>query len=114
MAFTASQHDGVLVLTTDVAEIDSGNSARVRSELLKAIGPAPKVVLDLRNLKFLDSSGLGTILSAMRHVTSNGGELKISNVTRPVQAILELVRFHRIVEILDTQEDAVSTFVSES
>ncbi len=110
MALKIEEQDGIKIITPEYTEIDAGNSGEVKKQLIEAVGSSRNVVLDLQQLQFLDSSGLGILLSAMRHVAGNGGELKVCSVTRPVQAILELVRFHRIVDTMNTREEAVHAF----
>ena len=60
---------------------------------------ARKVVFDLRELRFVDSSGLGAILSCLRQLNGKGGELKLCGMTKPVRALFELVRMHKIFDI---------------
>lgn len=73
-------------------------------------GGADKVVLDMSHLQFVDSSGLGAILSCLRKLNSAGGDLKLIGMTRPVRALFELVRMHRIMDIYDTETEALRAF----
>ena len=69
-----------------------------------------KLVFDLSRLRFVDSSGLGAFLSCLRHVNAKGGDLKLCGMSKPVRAVFELVRLHRIFDILGTREEAVRAF----
>ena len=102
--------DDVAIVTIPEETLDAGNA----QEFKKSVGPAlaanDKVVFDLSRLLFVDSSGLGVILSALRTLNSRGGDLKLCGLTQQVRVLFELVRMHRIFEIFDTREEALRAF----
>ena len=63
-------------------------------------------------MRFVDSSGLGSFLSCLRKVLAGGGGLKLCGMSRQVRAIFELVKLHQILEIHDTSDEAVRAFQS--
>lgn len=73
-------------------------------------GDTKKVVFDMSSLQFIDSSGLGAILSCLRKLNGAGGELKLCGMTKPVRALFELVRMHRIMDIYETSDEAVKSY----
>jgi anti-sigma B factor antagonist len=72
------------------------------------------VVFDLRELRFVDSSGLGAILSCLRQLNAKGGDLKLCEMTKPVRALFELVRMHKIFDIYVTKEQALRALGGQS
>jgi anti-sigma B factor antagonist len=72
--------------------------------------PGVKLLFDLEKLKFVDSSGLGALLSCLRQVTAVKGELKLCGMAKPVHALFELVRMHRVFDILITRDEALRSF----
>ena len=68
------------------------------------------VVFDLSNVEFVDSSGLGSILSCLRLLNASGGDLKLCHMRKPVRVLFELVRMHRVFDIAETLDDAVKAF----
>jgi anti-sigma B factor antagonist len=58
----------------------------------------------------VDSSALGAILTCLRRLKEAGGDLKICGLSKSVRIIFELVRFHKIMDIYGTQEEAVNAF----
>jgi anti-sigma B factor antagonist len=68
------------------------------------------VILDLGRLRFIDSSGLGAMLSCLRQLNAAGGDLKLCGMSKAVRAVFELVRMHKIFDIYGTREQAVSAF----
>ena len=110
MLIIVAEIKGVAVLTPDIANLDAGNVREFKDEALPRLTDAKKVVFDLSRIQFVDSSGLGAILSALRKVNSNGGELKICGMTRTVHALFELVRMHRVFDIHKERDDAIKAF----
>jgi anti-sigma B factor antagonist len=100
----------VTVAAVQAAEFDGGNADDFKQEIAPVLEKTKKLVLDLGRVQFVDSSGCGAILSCLKGLTAAGGDLKLCNVSRPVRSVFELIRLHRICEILDTREAAVKAF----
>jgi anti-sigma B factor antagonist len=66
-----------------------------------------RLVLDLSHVGFIDSSGLGAILSVLKRMGDNGN-LILCGVTEPVACMLKLTRMDRVLTICKTVEDAVA------
>lgn len=66
-----------------------------------------RAVLDMSQLQFVDSSGLGAILSCLRELNKRDGDLSLCGLTKPVRTLFELVRMHRVFEIFNTREEAI-------
>jgi anti-anti-sigma factor len=69
-----------------------------------------KIILDIQKIKFIDSSGLGSLLSILRLVKDQGGDIKIANMKKPIRALFELVSMHKIFEIYNSVEEAEQGF----
>ena len=89
------------------------NVKSFRSEMEKFLGSGAKIVLDMSALHFIDSSGIGALLSCINKAKSINGSVRLCAVTLPVQNILELVRADRFVQVFDMLEDAVHSFGSK-
>ena len=63
-----------------------------------------KLVIDLSQVNFMDSSGIGLIMSFLKHMKSKGGNLILEYPTLGVQKLFEMTRFDEIVEIKKTPE----------
>ncbi|MBZ5600750.1 MAG: STAS domain-containing protein [Acidobacteriia bacterium] len=101
---------GVAVATVPVDELDASNSGEFKRDIGPVLQLQPRVVFDLGQLRFVDSSGLGAMLSCLRQLTAKGGDLKLCSMSKQVRALFELVRMHRIFEIYNTRQDAVQAF----
>ncbi len=69
-----------------------------------------KLVIDMGGIDFIDSSGLGALVSSLRSVNKLGGDIKIAALQDQVRAIFELTRLHRIFGIFDDSNAAAESF----
>jgi len=69
-----------------------------------------KLVIDIGAVDFIDSSGLGTLVSSLRSVNKSGGDIKISSLQDQVRAIFELTRLHRVFGIYEDGNTAAMSF----
>jgi len=107
----AVDHIGdVAVAVLPVDELDASNAGEFKRAIAPVLEANTKLVVDVSRLRFVDSSGLGAFLSCLRHVNAKGGDLKLCGMSKPVRTVFELVRLHRIFDILGTQEEAVRAF----
>ncbi|MFN0085238.1 MAG: STAS domain-containing protein [Blastocatellia bacterium] len=90
--------------------LDAGNAKEFKRDIMPALNGHSRVIFEMSELKFVDSSGLGTILSALRQLNSSGGDLKLAGMQKPVRALFELVRMHRIFDIYNTRDEALAAF----
>ena len=100
----------VSVAVVPVEELDADNALAFTHAVGPVLETSPKVVLDLSRLRFLDSSGLGAFLGCLHTTQTRGGSLKLCGMSKPVRAVFELVRAHRVLEIHDTRDEAVRAF----
>ncbi|NLH99446.1 MAG: STAS domain-containing protein [Chthonomonadales bacterium] len=110
MALKTHVIDGVTVVTVPGPNLDSGNADEFRTEVAPILAQSGKVVFDLGELEFVDSSGLGSFLTCLRQLNATGGDLKLCRMRKQVRTLFELVRMHRVFEILGTPAEAVAAF----
>lgn len=68
------------------------------------------LVLDLEGLDFLDSSGLGALVSCLRRVREKKGEIKLAGLRPEVRSIFDITRVSRLFDISENVSDAVKAF----
>lgn len=112
MELSVQDLDDVAVVELPVEELDAGNANDLKRDVEPILERHTKVVFDLGRVRFIDSSGLGAVLSSLRRTTAKGGDLKLCCLSPHVRSVFELVRMHRIFEIFDTREAAVGAFRS--
>jgi anti-sigma B factor antagonist len=69
-----------------------------------------KIVIDLSNVKWMNSSGLGTMMGCMTSLKNAGGDLKLCGVTEKVKSLFMITKLITIFDTHDTPEDAVAAF----
>ncbi len=83
-------------------------------ELKKLIQENKKnIVVDLADVKFMNSSGLGMMISGLTTVKNAGGVLKLANVTEKIHSLLMITKLITIFETFDSLDTAVKSFVTE-
>ena len=94
-------------------ELDASNAAEFKRDMSPLLETNARLVLDLSLLRFVDSSGLGAFISCLRRLNAKGGDLKLCGMSKQVRAVFELVRMHRVFDILGSKEDALREFKRE-
>jgi anti-sigma B factor antagonist len=98
---------GTAIVGFPVDNLDAGNVKDFRAAIQAVADTHDIVVLDMQRLNFVDSSGLGALLSCLRTMKGKKGQLLLCGMTKPVRALFELVRMHRIFSIYNSQEEAL-------
>jgi anti-sigma B factor antagonist len=113
MELVVEKMDDVTVVILPGEELDASNTKEFKSDMAPLLQAQAKVVFDLSQLRFVDSSGLGSFLSCLRQLNATGGDLKLCGMSQRVRALFELVRMHRIFDIYTTRDEAVRAFQPE-
>lgn len=107
-----TEQQGVLTVNLDMANLDASQAPAFKKKMIALVDQenCSRVVLDIGTLQFIDSSGLGSLLSILRHLNSLQGDLKLAHMTEPVRAMFEIVRMHKLFEIFASTEEAIDSF----
>lgn len=107
---TAGQAGTVAVVTLAVDELDASNTAEFKERIAPVLQTRNRILIDLTQLRFIDSSGLGAMLSCLRQLSSKDGDLKLCGLSKGVRAAFELVRLHRVLDLHDSRQAALAAF----
>jgi anti-sigma B factor antagonist len=107
---TTEKNNGVIFVALQAESLDASNTNEFKRTVAAAVEPKAKVVLDLSQVQFIDSSGCGAILAFLRQLATVGGDLKLCCVTKPVRSLFELVRLHKILDMYDKCEEAAKSY----
>ena len=69
-----------------------------------------KILLNLGDVSYIDSSGIGELVSAYTSVTNQGGQLKLLNLTKRVKDLLQITKLYTIFDVYDDEGHAVTSF----
>lgn len=97
---------GRALIITIAGEIDLSNAALVSQKIQEAEGTSTNVVLDLENLQFMDSTGLGVVVNLGKRVKERGGELAIVIVKPSIRKLFSITAFDKRFRIFDSAAQA--------
>ena len=69
-----------------------------------------KILLNLGDVSYIDSSGIGELVSGFTTVTNQGGQLKLLNLTKRVRDLLQITKLYTVFEVFDDEAAAVRSF----
>lgn len=110
IASTETANCQILILSVPFEAIDAGNVLEFRELLKHEFRTNARVILDLSECEFIDSAGLGAIVWGIRRLAEINGELRISGIRKPVQALFELVRMNKLAAVFEQTQEAVDSF----
>lgn len=110
MEVTMEQQKDVMVVIPAGKHLDASNARQFKGEMISVLETHTKVVCDMSQLEFVDSSGLGALVSCLRQLQATGGDLKLCGMAEPVRVLFELVRMHRLFDIHMIRDEAVQAF----
>ncbi len=90
---------------------DAYNAPAVRQWFANTIGNNSScIIVNLKEVSFMDSTGLSTLVQALKHTRNWQGDLRLCCLQQPVRIIFELTRLDRVFEIYNDEMDAVRAF----
>ena len=105
---STTERQGDTVIIKPQGEIDLSRASSFRNLLAQAIDDADaRVVVDLRQVPYMDSSGLATLVEAMQLSRRTDTRLVLFGLQEKVRSIFEIARLDAIFTITETQDDAV-------
>ncbi len=113
MTIKVSQRDVAGVVVLDLSgRITLGEpSARLRESLRQLLNQGQKkILLNLADVNYIDSSGLGELVSGYTTVKNHGGQLKLLNLTKKVNDLLQVTKLYTVFEVHDNEARAVQSF----
>src|ERR1700693_2993067 len=111
LKITNREVDGVAVLALDGRIVLGEETSALREKVKSLLGEGKKqLVLDLRNVTMIDSSGLGALVAAHSSAKSAGASLRLCNLGSRTNELLQITKLVTVFEASDTEADAVSSF----
>ena len=102
--------NGVTVLAP-TGRLDVAGAPALKEAIGEAVknGP-PKVVIDMEGVSFVDSTGLGSVIAALKQIRNSQGELRLAAPNQQVRVVLELTTLDRVFPYYATLEEALAGF----
>jgi anti-sigma B factor antagonist len=110
---TNSEVDGVSVVTLDGRIVLGEESTSFREKLKSMLAEGKKkIVLNMVNVKYIDSSGLGTLVAAHVSAKTQGASLRLCNLGKKFHEVMQITKLLTVFDVYDTEAAAVSSFQS--
>ena len=104
------EKDGIAILELG-GEIDSLNSSEIGRLIMAYLERGnTKIIVSLKDVTYLDSSGLGILIGGMNKTKEKGGMFKLCGLQNAVRKVFEMAKLVEIFEIHDTEEAALKSF----
>src|SRR6201996_1111667 len=105
------QGDGVTILDLSGRITLGEGSVTLRDTIRDLVAKGDKnILLNLGDVSYIDSSGIGELVSAYTSVKNAGGELKLLNLTKKVQDLLQITKLYTVFDVRDDEATAISSF----
>ena len=100
-----------LVIEFLTSELDHHitNEVRDKIDFILDSKSVKNIVFDFKNIRFMDSSGIGVIIGRYKKISNDGGKVSVINVNDRVKKIFDLSGMNKIVNIYDTHEEVISS-----
>ena len=110
MQIETKKMEGVTVLHVK-GNLDADSVASFKKTAYKLVEEGcHRLVLDCSHLDFVDSMGLGAMISLLRRVRTHKGDLKVAGLNQEVRSVFEITRLHHLFEISNDSKTAVERF----
>ena len=111
LAIASREVDGVTVLGLSGRITLGEGSVQLRDAIRDLIGKGQKsILLDLGDVNYIDSSGLGELVSAYTTARNQGATLKLLKLTKKVHDLLQLTKLYTVFDIYDDEATAIGFF----
>ena len=110
MAFTVNRIGEVTVVDVD-GQLIVGNRQELKQRVLDELeGGGRKFLIDFTNTGYIDSSGLGVLVSLSKKIREMGGELRLSTLNEDLRTLFELTKLDTLFRIADSRDEGLSGF----
>lgn len=111
MKISTRQVDGVTILDLSGRITLGEGSVQLRDAVRDLLSKGQKhILLNLAEVNYIDSSGIGELVSAFTTVRNQGGELKLLKLTKKVHDLLQITKLYTVFDIKDDEAQAIASF----
>jgi len=111
MKFKTKEHNDVTIIALYSNMMGGPDAATLNALLHELVEKGKKkVVIDLANVRLMNSSGLGTLIAGLTTMRNAGGDLKLANISEKIQSLLVVTKLNTIFEQYSSIEKAIESF----
>jgi len=110
MSFSMHRQGDVLVVDVE-GQLIVGNRQELKQKVLDELERGErKFLIDFSRTGYIDSSGLGVLVSLSKKIREQGGELRLANLNEDLRTLFELTKLDTLFNIADTRDEALTGF----
>ena len=106
--------EGVQVISCSGRIVFGDESSQLREWVKRELAENSRVLLDLADVTYIDSGGIGTLVSLFTSARSAGGDIKLVHLTKRVNDLLQITKLITVFESYDDEQQALKAFSSGS
>ena len=111
MNLKTEANNDLMVIYVREERLDAHNAEELKAEMNRLFeGGTKDILIDLKEVRFIDSSGLGVLVSGFKNASTRQGSLKLCGLQTQVRSMFELTRLHRVFEIFPSSMEAIENF----
>lgn len=111
MDYSVSEQDDIVIISLNGKIMGGPEATEINEKFNQLIDTKKlKIVIDLKNVEWMNSSGLGILIGAVSLFRNNNGQLRIINVSERIQNLLKITKLAGIFETSSSLEEAISSF----
>lgn len=93
-------------------EVDINTAPSIKKMFDKMTKGSPmKVAINFKDVTYVDSSGLATLVEILKNMRVYGGKLKLTNLSSKIKSLFEITKLDKLFDILSEEQEAISSFV---
>jgi anti-sigma B factor antagonist len=104
--------DGVKFFDCSGRIVFGDEASQLREMIKKELTENNKIVINLANVSYIDSGGIGTMVSLFTSARNAGGDIKLLNLTKRVHDLLQITKLITVFETCDDEQEAVKAFAT--
>ncbi|MFQ5603290.1 MAG: STAS domain-containing protein [bacterium] len=114
MNFHTEKINEVLVLRIDEKRLDTNVASEFKTELLRFVDKdgEKKILVDLKNVDYVDSSGLGALLFGHRQAKAQSGNLSLVHLNGKIKTLIQIAKLEKILVGYSTEAEAINSFTA--
>jgi anti-sigma B factor antagonist len=111
MKFTTREVDGITVLDLSGKIMLGEGSVTIRDAVRDVLAKGSnQILLNLADINYIDSSGIGELVSGLTAVKNAGGALKLLQLTKKVKDLLQITKLYTVFDIYDDEAEAIASY----
>jgi anti-sigma B factor antagonist len=104
------QANGVTIVACSGRIVFGEEATTLRDNLKRILGSTRQIVLNLSDVSYIDSGGLGTLVGVYSSARAAGADIKLAGLGQRLRDVLQITKLVTVFEVYDTEQEAIATF----